>query len=175
MFFISYNLLTTTQLFIIIIFGFIISLVARKRKLPLLYWLLKEFERKELVKTFPGKGLIFFLIGCFLVYSLFPKDIVLASIAVLTFGDSVSHLVGLFLANKRRIKSGVKLLEGTIAGIFVATLFATMFVSFQQALIASSIAMIIENVGIKHKSGMVDDNIVVPFTTAIILWFLRVL
>ena len=173
MFLISYNLLTKTQLFIIIIIGFITSFVARKKKLPLIHWLLTEFERERLVKKFPGKGLIFFLIGCFLVYVLFPKDIALASIAVLTFGDSVSHLVGLYLAKKRKVKRGVKLLEGTIAGIAAATLFSTMFVLFQQALIASSIAMIVENIEIKYRMGTVDDNIVVPFTAAVVLWILK--
>ena len=172
-FLISYNLLTKTQLFIIIILGFIISFIARKKKLPLIYWFLREFERKELVNKFPGKGLIFFLVGCFLAYSLFPKDIVLASITILTFGDSISHLVGLYLAKKRKIKKGIKLLEGTIAGIAAATLFSTMFVSFQQSLIASSIAMIVENIEIKHKIGTVDDNIVVPLIAAVTLWILR--
>jgi len=58
----------------------------------------------------------------------------------------MSHIAGLYLAKKRKIKRGIKLLEGTIVGILSATLFSTMFISFQEAIIASSIAMIVENI-----------------------------
>ena len=73
----------------------ILSILSRKYKIPILNWLLQNFERKENVKKFPGKGFIFYLIGVLLTLAFFPMDIAMPAILVLAFADSIGHLFGI--------------------------------------------------------------------------------
>src|SRR3989339_683182 len=70
-----------------IVVGGLASILSKRVHLPGLSWFLDHFEREEMRKTFPGRGLIFFFVGVLLVMKLFPKDIALASIMVLALGD----------------------------------------------------------------------------------------
>ena len=163
------DLLDFRSIALLLLISSIVFFLAKKRKLPLLNPLLKKLERKEYRKRFPGKGLIFYLLGAFVVVILFEKDIVLASIMILALGDSVSPLVGRLgkiphLFNKKKYFEGV--LAGSIAG-FIGALF---FVAPIEAFLASFIAMIIEGMDLK-----VDDNLVLPVVASLIIWFLRLL
>ena len=166
------NLLTTTLLFLILVFGFILSVISIKYKIPGIHWFLKNFERDEYIHVFPGKGLIFFLIGVLLVMKLFNEEIALASIMVLTFGDGLSHLIGKGLGRVKFPLNGHKSLEGVIGGIIAGGIAAAFFVPIFTAFFGSLIGMSIEAIGLKMGNADVDDNVIVPLVagTAIYLF-----
>jgi len=167
------NILNSLILFIILIAGILISILSRKFKIPVIYSFLKLFERKDILKTFPGKGTISFLMGCLLVLQLFEKNIALASIIILTFGDSVSHLFGWHFGRKKHPLNCLKSIEGNIAGAITGFLGAMLFVSPLTALLASFGAMTAEAVELRMNNRIIDDNIIVPLIAGTIIHLMR--
>lgn len=169
----THNILNSLILFIILIAGILISILSRKFKIPIIYSFLKLFERKDILKTFPGKGTISFLMGCLLVLQLFEKNIALASIIILTFGDSVSHLFGWHFGRKKHPLNCLKSIEGNIAGAITGFLGAMLFVSPLTALLASFGAMTAEAVELRMNNKIIDDNIIVPLIAGTIIHLMR--
>ncbi|HDK27149.1 MAG TPA: hypothetical protein ENG48_08700 [Candidatus Atribacteria bacterium] len=167
------NILNSLILFIILIAGILISILSRNFKIPIIYSFLKIFERKGVLKRFPGKGTISFLVGCLLVLQLFERDIALASIMILTFGDSVSHLFGLHFGRKKHPLNCLKSIEGNIAGGITGFLGAMLFVNPLSAFLASFGAMTAEAVELKMNDKIIDDNIIVPLVAGTILHLMR--
>src|SRR3989344_3320278 len=89
-----YGIIDRNSILSIIIIGVILSYLSSIMKVPVIYRLLLKFERKEDMDKFPGKGMVFYFIGCYLSLLLFSKDIAMASIMVLALGDSISHIFG---------------------------------------------------------------------------------
>jgi len=158
-------------LFIILVFGMLLSLLSLKFKLPIISWFLEKFEKPFYLKKFPGKGILFFTAGCLIVLKLFSLKIALASIAILTFGDSISHLIGI-IGKRKNFLDPTKNAEGTIAGILSATIFASFFVPLLYAFIASAVAMIAETISFKLEGDNVDDNLIIPLVAGTILYLL---
>ncbi|MBI5392816.1 hypothetical protein HZA96_03010 [Candidatus Woesearchaeota archaeon] len=167
-----YNLLTVIILIAIIIIGLIIAYSIKYYKLPIISWCLNNFERKN---TFPGKGVFTFLIGATIVTAAFQKDIALAAIAILAFGDAFSHLIGRYYGNIKHPLNNEKLLEGTIAGIVVGFIAALFFVSPLEAFLASLFAITFESFEIKIKQYIIDDNISIPVIAGCVVFVLRLL
>ncbi len=157
----------------VLMIGILISISRVKYKLALVDYFLKKFEREKDIMFFPGKGVIFYLLGSYLSLLFFPKDIALASIMVLAFGDSVSHLLGLHLGKMRNPVSKTKFFEGTIAGFIAGFLGALIFVKWHEAFFASLIAMTIEAIDIKLGSRQVDDNLVIPIVSGAVILIVR--
>ncbi len=151
------------------------SYLSKKIKIPLINELLIRFERKDELKKFPGKGILFYFIGVYVVLFLFSKDIAMASIMVLALGDSVSHLFGLHFGKTKTLLSKKKLLEGTIAGFVAGFLGAIIFARPLEAFFASMIAMIVEAIEVKIHTQQVDDNLIIPFIAGFTIWIMRVL
>lgn len=172
---IYFGIFTERIMFLIIIVGFLLSLISKYIRLPLVGWFLDNFERQENMKLFPGSGMLFFMIGALLSLKLFGENIALASIMILTVGDSVSHIIGSeFGATKNPLSnSGRKLLEGTLAGILVGFVAALVFVRPLEALLASIGAMIAEVVELDLNKRPVNDNIVVPVAAGTIIFLAR--
>ncbi len=169
----NYEILTQKYLFFLLIFFCIISLSSLNFKVPVADFLLKNFERRKYIRKFPFKGMIFFLGGCLLVTKIFPKDIALASIMILTFGDSVAYLVGTFLGKTRLVFNRVKKLEGMLAGMLFAFLGSIMFVGFTEGFFASLFAMIVEGAGFKIGVSDIDDNFIVPLVAGTVIYLFR--
>lgn len=168
-----YGFLTQRYLFFLIIFFGIISLISLKFKLPVANFLLQNFERKKYIKQFPFKGMIFFLGGSLLVIKLFPKDIALASIMILTLGDSTAYLIGQFLGKTKLAFNGLKKLEGILAGMFLAFFGSILFVSYTEAFFGSLFAMIVEGAGFKIGVSDIDDNFIVPLVAGTVIYLFR--
>ena len=169
-----FNLLNALILLIIVIAGFILSFLSRKFKIPIIYSFLKNFDRKGDIQKFPGKGLVFYVLGSFLAVLFFPREIAMASIIILALGDSVSRLVGPYGYLRHPFHSE-KFLEGVIAGAFAATLGAMFFVNFVQAFFASSITMLIEGIDLEIKNFKVDDNLMIPVVAGFVIWLIKIL
>ena len=163
------------HVFILTIIVIIILLVNKRYKVPGMDWFLKNFERDENLKIFPGKGFIFYLIGSLLVLLLFPKEIALPAILVLAFADSIGHLFGLRFGRIRHPFVSTKFLEGWIVGLASGFIGALIFVPWHEALAASFFAMLVEGIEVKIGADEVDDNLIIPLVAAIAISAVRFL
>lgn len=160
---IQYYSNTRWILFYLLIISSILSFLSYFYRIPIVSLFLDRFELEKHRKTFPGKSFIFFLAGSLLAIKLFPQNIALASIAILTFADPVSHFASKI--GKIRYKKPFnenKTLESTLISIFVAFLASSFFINWKYALIASIIAMFSEALVIKIWEDYIDDNYLVP-------------
>jgi len=157
----------------LIIIGLILSFISKRMKIPLIYLFLENFERAEDLKKFPGKGVITFLIGAFLVTLFFSMDIAMPAILVLALGDSVSHIFGIHYGKRKHLLNNKKFIEGSIAGFIAAFIGALIFVPWHEAFFAALFAMIVEVIEIKIGAERVDDNIIIPLVAAIVITVVR--
>jgi len=171
---IYYDLITPLMIFILIVVFLIGSSISKKVKIPVVYWFLTKFDRPDDIKTFPGKGAWFYLIGVFLAMILFPKDITMASILILALGDAIAPMVGEY-GNIKHPFSEKKFLEGTIAGALVAFIGALLFVKHYEAALAAIIAMIIEGIDLRLGRQPINDNIVIPVVAGGVIWLIRLI
>lgn len=160
-------------LFYLIIIGIVVSFISKKVKIPIIYWFLENFERAENLKKFPGKGVITFLIGAFLVNLFFPMDIAMPAILVLALGDSISHIFGIHYGKRKHLLNNKKFLEGSIAGFIAAFIGALIFIPWHEAFFAALFAMIVEAIEIKIGAEQVDDNLIIPLVAAIVIKIVR--
>jgi len=167
-FLINYDIINAPILFMLFIIGLILSALSKKFQIPIIYWFLKLLDRKKDLEKFPGKGMIFYVLGAFIVVLIFPKDIAIASIIILALGDSISRIVGPYGYLKHPF-TNTKFFEGIVAGAFVGFLGALFFVPWLIALIGSSISMLIEGINLKIKGFKIDDNLLIPIVAAVIM------
>ena len=170
-----YGFINKELVLIVIITGIILSYLSKKTRITVICNLLEIFERKEDIKKFPGKGIIFYFIGVYIALLLFSKDIAMASIMVLALGDSISHIYGLHYGKIKHPLSKTKFLEGTIAGFVAGFLGAVIFIPLAEALIASLAAMIIEAIEIRIGTEQVDDNLIIPVVAGAAVWVVRLI
>lgn len=165
------KLLIGTILGSFVIIGGVISILVRRGQVKFLLDILDRFERPEVMEEFPGKGAFFFTFGCAITVLIFSKDIALAAIAILTFGDSSSHLLGAYIKKyKYSTEDKNKIKEGLFAGIIFASIAGAFFVEPFYAMIASVVVMIIEF--IEFKVLKLDDNFYIPILSGGILFLL---
>ncbi len=166
-----HGILSPLAIFLLIIAGIILSFLCKRMRIPVASTFLNHVEREEQRKTFPGKGTIFFFIGVLLSLQLFEQNIAYASIMVLTFGDSVSHMFGAQFGRLRNIFNGrsKKLLEGTLMGTLAGFFGAVFFVPIPEAFLGSLGAMIAEVIKIDFNENTLDDNLVVPLVAGTVM------
>lgn len=174
-----YNvLITPIFMFLVLVFGFILSYIAKSHKIPVISSLINFFERPDERTRFPGRGALFFTAGVLLVIELFPKDVAIVSILILAVGDSVSHIIGRYFGRtKNPFLETEKLLEGTLAGSLVAFPIAVLFapsIPWWHILLACFGAMFVEAIELEANKREVDDNIIVPLAAGAILLLLRI-
>ena len=169
----KYGFIDKNLILIMIITGLLLSYLSKKIKIPVVYDLLEMFERKQDIEKFPGRGIIFYFIGAYIVLLLFPKEIAMASIMILALGDSVSHLYGLHYGKIKHPISKTKFLEGTIAGFVAGFIGALLFAKPLESFFASLAAMVIEAIEIKIGTQQVDDNLFVPLVAGSVIWAIR--
>jgi dolichol kinase len=155
----------------------ILFLINKRMKLPFVDFLVQKFERRDDIDHFPGRGFITFMLGCALTLMAFRKDIAFAAILVLSFGDSVSNLVGKTFGQIYHSPwlSPHKTIEGSFAGWLVAFNLAMFFVSPLEALVAASLGMMIEVIEIRHKWVSIEDNLTIPLFAGLGVYALRLL
>lgn len=168
----EFDLINYVGLFIAFVIGLSISLISRNHKIPVINMFLKTFDRKKDLKEFPGKGAVFYILGSFFAVLFFEKDIAMASILILALGDSISRLVGPYGYLKHPFHNE-KFLEGILAGAIAAFLGAIIFVNWVLALSASITAMIIEGIDLRIKNFKIDDNLLIPVISGLVMWLIR--
>lgn len=153
----------------IIIIGITASLISRQAKIPVIGFLLDRFERHDAI--LPGKNFILFLIGILLSFVLFPKDICLASIAILAFLDPVSHIMGIKFGRTKTFFNKEKNIEGPIAGVLVGSLGAMLFVNPLIALFGGFFGAFFELLNIQVRGIKVDDDLIIPLMAGLAMAF----
>ncbi len=168
---IYYDILSSFTLFLIIIVGILLSFLTKRVRLPIISLFVDHFERDNQKSSFPGRGAIFFFVGTLLALKLFDKNIALASIMVLTLGDSISHMVGAQYGQLKNIFNwnSNKLLEGTLAGTIMGFLGALIFVPLPEAFLGSLCAMIAEVMKIDFNEKTIDDNMIIPLVAGTVM------
>jgi len=149
-------------LFCLLIIGVILCLLSLRFKMPIVYFFLKNFERERFIKTFPGKGALFFIAGCLLALKLFELNTALASIAILTFIDSVPPLIKISKIKRKR-------LIGTTIGAIITFIAASFFVPGSLAAFGTIIGAISEAILLKSDKYGVDDNLIVPLVSGTLM------
>ncbi|MFQ5474528.1 MAG: diacylglycerol/polyprenol kinase family protein [Candidatus Nanoarchaeia archaeon] len=170
------DLIGVLGILIIFLLGLFLSLIVKRRNVPVISYMLNLFEREKDKKTVPGKGALFIMLGFTLSLVLFPKDVAMAAIIILTVGDGLSHLVGRFSGAMPHPLNANKMIEGTIVGTFFAFLSAMIFVNPIEAFFAAGIAMGFEAVEWKiWGQETIDDNLIVPVIAGIVIILMRIL
>lgn len=121
-----------------------IAIILDKLPLPLSTFLCRWGRPSK--QTVPLKGTILLLCGIILSFILFPEEIVYASIAVVTFGDSIATAAGVLVGRHKLPYSGDKTVEGTVSGIIAAFLASSLFVTPIQAFTGAAGGMLLESV-----------------------------
>lgn len=159
-----FGIITKEFLILVLIIGGIFSLISMKYNVPVISWLLKIFDRENV--KFPGEGAFYYILGCTLALHVFSFNIALASIMILALGDSFSHILGKQYGQKR---FGVKTLIGTSVGMFFGFFGALVFVSFSMAFFGAAISMLIEAIELRVKGYLLDDNILIPLVSGLVM------
>jgi diacylglycerol kinase (CTP) len=123
---------TTPSYYLLILFliSSFFSLIAKHRTIPILHTFLLLFEREKHIKQFPGRGLIFFILGAYLSLQFWDRSLALTSILILTLGDAFTNLTGFYFGKRVHFLNKKKTIEGSIGGIIVSTMGAMFFVDF---------------------------------------------
>ncbi len=164
--------LNVKVLLVVFFVGLSLSILSLKCTVPFICWFLDRFERKD---SFPGKGALFFFLGCILVLILFPKDVALASIAVLTFGDSISPLVGIYFGKRKSRLNGKRFVEGFVVAFFVSFAAALFFVPLLAAFFGSFFALAFEFLEFNFRGYSVDDNLLIPLISGAVMFLVMML
>ncbi|MEM1988331.1 MAG: hypothetical protein QXS41_00620 [Candidatus Woesearchaeota archaeon] len=166
------NYISAIHIFYLLLISSAVSLIHKYKPLPILKEILEQLSKED-EKNFPGKGFITFLIGVLITMKLFSKDIALASIMILTFGDSLSHIFSTtFPKPKLKIKK-LKSIFGVLLSFLFSFLFASFFVEPILAFFGSLSAIILELFEIKIEDEVLDDNVMIPLVSGTIMLLIR--
>jgi dolichol kinase len=98
----------------------------------------------------------------------------LASIAILTFADPISHLVGKCFGRIPSILDRRKNIEGHVVGFLASSAIALFFVSPLLAFAGSFIAVTFESMIIEVQKMKLDDNLIIPLAAGTAMYLLSV-
>lgn len=152
---VSYEYMEGALLAMFLVGLWVIDQKVKKRKLPLVDYLLDAFERPH---ALPAYGAFWYGMGVLLLLS-FTKDMnyIKAGIAILALGDGAATLVGRS-GNMRIFYNRKKTLEGS-AAFFLMSCFASYLFIGSAGIVLSFLCSIVESV-----DWGVDDNFVIPLT-----------
>ena len=177
---IAYLMLTTQRVNVIATLGLSILLLiclsiyrghrikfSRYMGIEQLYRLEDWFERRilefERPGEFPLRGALFFLVGSFIVFEIFPLRAAVGAVLVLAIADAASTLVGSAFGRHKLPFNREKSWEGSFAFFFGSMVALFGFMHPFSAAILSLAAMFAE------MMPRIDDNITVPLVVALLM------
>lgn len=172
---IYFDLLPPLFLACLIVLGIILSIIERRHRLPILSIFLDLFERTDARKKKPGEALVLYLAGAFLAIILLPKQIAMASIAVLAIGDAVSHTAGISFGKIKHPLNDKKFVEGWLVGLLAAFMAALLFLNPFEAFAAAFAGMIVEAFEIVVMGREINDNLVIPPAAGLAVLLVRLI
>lgn len=142
-------------------------LIKKQKRLPVISWILKTFEREKDIRDWPLKGTVFFIMGTLLASLIFSKEAAFVAVLMLAIGDSASTLIGRPLGSRKHFHNPRKTIEGTLAGSFAAFIAAAFFVPLAIAAVGAVVFGIVESFDFKDRHMYFDDNIIVPLAVGL--------
>ena len=156
----------------VLAFGILLSFLQGKWKLPVITWFLDRYDKVD--DQVPGQGPLTFFTGSVIVWFLFPHEIAIASIIVLTFGDPIAYLAGKLIKGPNLPWNKNKTISGSIFFIILPTILIFLTFGLLEAILISIAGSLMES--IKYpRSLLFDDNITLPIGAALIVWLLSLL
>jgi phosphoserine phosphatase/dolichol kinase len=107
---------------------------------------------------------IHFALGIAISLLVFPEPVSYVAITILTLGDGGAHIFGMSFGKTKLPFNKGKNLEGTIFGLLLAFLGATIFVDPVRALITAAVGMIVEGI-----PSPINDNLTMPLVSGLTL------
>ena len=157
----------------LLLFTLALSLIAKSLRPKPLMDILKHFDKPEDLKVFPAKGAVYYLIGALITILLFDRDIASASILILAVGDPLAHVFGMYYGKTKLLINDKKVLEGTLAGTFFATIAASFIVPFPISFFGAAFGMIAEAFELEFLN--LDDNFFIPVVAGFVMQWVTVL
>ncbi len=158
------------EILTLLLIGLVVIVLTARGHLDFVQAILKKFERKR-IYDFPGSGPFYFLLAVGICFVIFPVKVAYAAILILSVGDSLNHIIAKNRMPKRfnlpwnRRKS----LLGVFLGIFAGFFAAQFFVPWYSALIASTVAIILETFKWRIGKIFIDDNLIIPLVAGVIM------
>ena len=159
-------------LLVIALGGILLSFLSLRMRVPVVSYFLERFERKYLLRVFPGRGAFFFVLASWLTLYLFDFYIALSAILILALMDSSAHFVGKYWGKIPNPLNRRKHLEGFFVGLLAGFLGALFFVPPVVALWGAVAGSVIEIFEIKIGQHKIDDNLTVPLASGLVMSWL---
>jgi phytol kinase len=141
------------------IIGFALSVFHSRRPIPLVGSILVHFDREG--DQLPGMGMITFFLGVLLVWIIFPLEIAIIGVAVMTYGDPMASVVGMTIGSHPCPYNKKKTFEGTAAFIIASSLALLPIAGAPIAIAGSLGGAIVES--LRHPKGsLMNDNVTIP-------------
>lgn len=169
----QFGIATPFTIFEVLVLLAFLSLISRKIRIPVWSFFIEHFEREEWKESFPGRGLVYFFVGSTLAIYLFPFEVAMASILVLTLGDSVSCIVGSLYKKILNKNNHNKLIVGGISGFFAALIGASLYLKLPEAIVASFAGLIAGFLEMDLNKAPLDDNLAIPLAAGVAVLILR--
>jgi dolichol kinase len=159
---IALNFLNKSQVIMLILALMIFYLAYLKGRQALNLPVLDKFL-EERMKEKVDFGPVSYATGMIISLIIFKEQIALASIAILSIGDTFSALVG-FFHGKNKIEFNLKkTIEGSLAFFITALIAALFFVDFKLAFFGALAGAIVEVLPIE------DDNLPIPIVAGLVM------
>jgi dolichol kinase len=124
-------------------------------KIPGVYWLEKNFERKDVPRSMPGWGSACYAAGALIAITfLTDASQIAATILILALGDSISTVLGARFGKTKLLYNKKKSLEGTLAFFFAAL--ASWYFVGPAAIPLAFVAAMAETI------PAIEDNLTIP-------------
>lgn len=136
----------------------LVELILKGYHVPVFSRLVATLDRSD---PLPGRGAFYFAVSALTCVVIFPAEIAVPALVTISVLDCVTTLVGVRFG-RTRIYNG-KSFEGTLAGIAVTAVALLPFLSLPGTLVVAATAGVIELL------SPIDDNLVVPVCTCILL------
>jgi dolichol kinase len=137
--------------------------------LTVLHPLMRDTEKNGLM------GSTFLVLGVLIIIALFPPSVVVLSLLFLAVADPVASYFGIRFGKDKLF--GRKSLQGSMAAFFACTVVAAGYFFFhdmmvERILIVSLLAGLVGAFAEAVPVGKLDDNLVLPVVSSILLWIL---
>ena len=172
--FVHYNIINNLILLLIVIIGFFTSALHKNYKIPILKFFTERFGREDEEKI-PARGLLTLLIGSLISLSIYPLNIALTSIIILSIGDSFSYIIGKYFGkikipwNKKENIEG-PIIAGVLSVLFVYSFNLIGFIIRSHYLLIFLTAFLVTSIDVKIGKWNVDDNLTIPVVSGGILF-----
>ena len=156
----------------ILLVGVIVSGAFMVRRFKVIAWFLELFDRIEII---PGRGALTFIAGLALAAALFPKNIALAAMAIVTFADAAAAIAGTIWGRRANPLNRSKTIEGSVAFLLFAFISSWLFVPAVGAYSAAITGTLVEAAlpSASQRSIwlrlVLDDNLLIPLIVGLSL------